>query len=109
MEVCSLFSTDGFLLGGSVFLPTPYSHSSGNTGLLSDVVTGTVGSSECESTVRGRYLHTLLQCSSRFGTFQVTGDPCYGDVLSEGFSVCFYRTEGERSYGRRLKAILQDS
>lgn len=39
----------------------------------------------------------------------MTGDPGYGDASEEEVSLWLYRTEGERRYDRRLKALLRNS
>lgn len=47
-----------------------------------------------------------MERSLRYRKFEVTGDPGYENATKDGMPVWFYRTKGERRYGRRLRIIL---
>lgn len=62
---------------------------------------------EEEYEIGWRYYKTLLERSHRYGKFDISGDPGYGNAKNDRMSVRFYRTEDERRYGRRLRALLR--
>eukprot|EP00171_Calliarthron_tuberculosum_P001193 IDg1193t1 len=59
-----------------------------------------------EITARARYVKAILQRSRRYGTFEFTVDPGFGDAAAAGFSVWFYRIRREGQYGVCFRAKL---
>eukprot|EP00171_Calliarthron_tuberculosum_P017715 IDg17715t1 len=55
---------------------------------------------------RSSYTRAILQRSRRYGMFQVTGNPGFGDAAAAEFSVWFYRIRSEARYGLRLRALV---
>eukprot|EP00171_Calliarthron_tuberculosum_P009385 IDg9385t1 len=60
----------------------------------------------------GRYVKEIIPHSRRYGTYEVAGDPGFGNVAAHGFSVSFYptveRRKMESAFGRSRAGRLNE-
>eukprot|EP00171_Calliarthron_tuberculosum_P023788 IDg23788t1 len=105
--LCALYSTNGLLPGGvGLPLSAVRKYEWRNRVLCRTKYLYQGSDYDREIAARSSYTRAIIQRSRRFGSFEVTGDPGFGNAAAAGFSVWFYRTRGEAQYGARLRSLV---